>query len=179
MSKANLRVWNDLPAGLFLKTMDAALARFRDIALFPDSIGFDRETGGFLAIHRQHSPSALDREIPVCLFLKKRGFRVLLELETAEKRSPDCRINEDLFEIKQITHPKSIDKSIVRQIRTSYFKASRVLIHVCLPANLKQLEGGLAEATGLYRSVRVIWLIKGNEFLIWDFVAKKLRRAAP
>lgn len=104
---------------------------------------------------------------------------MLLEPESAGRRSPDCRINERIFEIKQITRTKNIHQSLIRQLRTSYFKANRVLIHICQPANLKQLEGGLAEATHKYKKMEEIWIVKDGAFFTWEFATKKLRRAAP
>jgi hypothetical protein len=70
MKNPNLNIFETLSNSDFLKDTVKAGAIFKDILKFPNSLGFDKKSGGFLILHRQHAPSAFLEEIPVCLVLK-------------------------------------------------------------------------------------------------------------
>lgn len=39
---------------------------FKVLAKFPKILGYDTKTGGFIVIHKRHSPSGLESELPAC-----------------------------------------------------------------------------------------------------------------
>lgn len=76
MKKTNREIFDELSLEEHLKSVEAAAKIFRDMASFPDALGFDEQSGRFLVLHRHHAPSGFEYEIPVCVFLKINGFRV-------------------------------------------------------------------------------------------------------
>jgi hypothetical protein len=110
MKNPNLNYFETLSNSEFLKDTVKAGSIFKDILKFPKSLGFDKKSKGFLVLHRQHAPSAFLEEIPVCLVLKKLGYRVILLQELAHQKNVDVQINDELFEIKQLSHASNIRK---------------------------------------------------------------------
>lgn len=124
--KTNRQIFEDLPLETHFKSVEKAAKIFRDMAKFVDSLGFDELSEGFLVLHRGHAPSGFDQEIPVCTFLKKQGFRVLLAEEFPHRKSVDANIDGIWFEIKQVAHAKNILRAILRQFRNSGKKIRRI-----------------------------------------------------
>lgn len=163
MKKHNRHIFETLSPSDFLKTTDKASSLFKDFMKFPNSLGFDKKSGGFLVLHRQHAPSAFSEEIPVCIILKKLGYRVILLQELPHLKSVDVQINEDLFEIKQLSHAKNIKNAIVNHFRLAYKKADKLLIHINQTVSNEQLRGALYAAVKIYTSIKIIWIVKGEQ----------------
>ena len=52
MEKTNRQIFNELTPDSYFKSVKMAAKRFADIRKFPDSLGFDDESCGFLVLHR-------------------------------------------------------------------------------------------------------------------------------
>jgi hypothetical protein len=159
MKKTNLEIFNELPSGEYLKSSEAARKIFRDMAGFPDALGFDKQSGGFLALHRDHAPSGFNYEIPVCIFLKNNGFRVVLTAELPNRKSVDATINEVSFEIKQIAHAKNFTRAVLHQLRHAYHKCDNILLHIAQPVKGEQVRNALSAGLKNYASIKLVWVV--------------------
>ncbi len=158
MAKTNEQTFGELPDDQYFKTVELAARHFRDIHKYPGSLGFDVETGGFLALHKGHAPSALDFEVPVCLILKKLGFAVILEDEPPILGFVDATINGQKFEIKKISNAKNFKSAVTYQFRNAYKKSRRVLLHIDQIVNDQQLRGALSLAI-MKHPVDLVWVV--------------------
>ena len=160
--KTNSQIFDDLPSEAYFKSVEKAAKTFRDMAQYPDSLGFDEASNGFLALHRSHAPSGFEQEIPVCVFLKKAGFAVLLTEESPHQKSADAEIDGIVFEIKQVAHAKNILRAILRQFRTAYHKCDNLLLHIAQPITAATLRGALVAAIKTYPSIKLVWVVCDN-----------------
>jgi hypothetical protein len=157
--KTNRQIFEDLHLETHFKSIEKAAKIFRDMSRFVDSLGYDDISEGFLVIHRGHAPSGFEQEIPVCVFLKKQGFRVLLTEESPHRKSVDAEIDGVAFEIKQVAHAKNILRAILRQFRTAYHKCDNILLHIAQPTTSATLRGALIIAVKTYPSVKLVWVV--------------------
>lgn len=157
--RVNRKIFESLSSEEYLKSVEKAVKIFRDMAQHPDSLGFDEETGGFLVLYRRHAPSGFEQEMPVCVFLKKLGFGVLLVEEFPHRKSSDAEIDGIVFEIKQVAHAKNILRAILRQFRTAYHKCDNILLHIAQPTTAATLRGALTAAIKTYPSIKLVWVV--------------------
>lgn len=157
--KTNRQIFEDLPLETHFKSVEKAAKTFREMAKFVDSLGFDKVSEGFLVLHCGHAPSGFEQEIPVCVFLKKRGVGVLLAEEFPHRKSVDAEIDGVAFEIKQVAHAKNILRAILRQFRTAYHKCDNILLHIAQPTTSATLRGALMIAVKTYPSVKLVWVV--------------------
>jgi uncharacterized protein YneR len=170
--KTNRQIFEERPLGTHFKSVEKAAKTFRDMAQFVDSLGFDEVSNGFLVLHCRHAPSGFGQEIPVCVFLKKQGFRVLLVEESPHRKSVDAEIDGIAFEIKQVAHAKNILRAILRQFRTAYHKCDNILLHIAQPTTSATLRGALIIAVKTYPSVKFIWVVFDN--MLYQFDRKQI-----
>lgn len=143
---------------MYFKSVEKAAKTFRDMAQYPDSLGFDEASNGFLALHRNHAPSGFEQEIPVCVFLKKAGFGVLLA-EESPRKSADAEIDGIVFEIKQVAHAKNI----LRAILSSFTLQMRQPLAAHRSADHgTTLRGALTTAIKTYPSIKLVWVVCDN-----------------
>ncbi len=136
---------------------------FRDMAQHMNSLGFDDESNGFLVLHRRHAPSGFEQEIPVCVFLKKRGFGVLLVEEFPHQKSVDAEIDGVRFEIKQVALAKNFSRAVLHQFRTAYHKCDNILLHIAQPASSAVLRSTLIAGFKTYPSLKLVWVVFKKE----------------
>jgi hypothetical protein len=82
MSKLNQLKFEEYSEVEYIKNQKDAEAHFRVMSKFPNVVGFDKKSNGFLVIHKKHSASGLESEIPACVILKKLGYSVVLVEES-------------------------------------------------------------------------------------------------
>ena len=114
-----------------------------------------------------HSPSAFEQEIPACLVLKKYGFRVILDDETAERATADAWIDHEKFEIKQVAKAHNFKNAVAWQFRTAYKKTRRLLLHVAQKANGEQVRRALFLASKRY-PIDIVWVIFEGKLYRFD-----------
>jgi len=163
MKKTNRQIFEDFPHETYFKAVERAAKTFRDITQHPDSLGFDDESNGFLALHRRHAPSGFAQEIPVCVFLKRRGFGVLLAEEFPHRKSADAKIDGVAFEIKQVAFAMNFSRAVLHQFRTAYHKCDNILLHIAQPVSSVVLRSTLIAGFKTYPSVKLVWVVFKKE----------------
>lgn len=166
MPKANQIEFDAILSVHYFKSNEQAAKFVREIEVFPNALGMDESSGGFLALHRSHSMSALKQEIPAALVLKRLGHRVILLEETKYALCPDAQIDGLVFEIKRISRTQKIPSAVLHQFRTAYRKSPHLLLHIDQTVKLESLRTALFAAFHRYRSVRQVWLIVGER--LWQ-----------
>ncbi len=159
MSKTNLRLFEELPEHEYCTSNQVAASFFNGTDLFPNIFGFDEKTGGFVAIHRSHSATGLEHELPVCSILKRSGFGILLLEEAGEFSRPDAVIKDKLFEIKRIADAKNLRRAVIFQFRTAYRKSNNLLLHIDQPVNFESLRSAIFAAAFLYPKIQLVWVV--------------------
>jgi hypothetical protein len=108
MSKQNRDKFDSYPDDSYFKTNEKAEKHFKELSQFPDALGYDTKTNGFMVLHHKHKGSGIADEIPACLILKGLGFGIELNMESDFIPSVDLTVNEILFEIKRIRNAENI-----------------------------------------------------------------------
>lgn len=159
MKKINREIFEELSLEEHFKSAEVAAKAFRDMAGFPNALGFDQQSGGFLVLHRRHAPSGFEYEIPVCVFLKTNGFRVVLVEELPNRKSIDAEIDGISFEIKQIARAKNFTRAVLHQLRHAYHKCDNILLHIAQPVRGDQVRNALSAGLKIYPSIKQVWVV--------------------
>lgn len=69
-------------------------------------LGFDERSGGFLVVHCGHAYSALGKETPVCILLKRLGYGVILLEESGVSRVCDVQIGQKVLKLSRLQKRK-------------------------------------------------------------------------
>ena len=165
----NWSIYENLPSREYFKeTIKAApfLKGFKEI--FPDALGYDEITDGFIAIHIGHSRSSLHLEIPACLVLKNVGYAIILLEESGFHKSPDVQINGIAFEIKYISKAKNLKNAFVHQFRTAKRKSENLLLHIDQPVKTEQLRSALFYAVQKFPTITVVWVVWRTQLYQFD-----------
>jgi len=167
MKEENFALYHKLSSQQFFKSDSTGVTRFRVLANYPGIMGYDDQSGGFLVIHKNHSPTGLEQELPVCGLLKQLGFGVTLLEESAFRLAPDARILGREFEIKRISKSRNIHTAVFFQFRTAYRKAPNLLLHVDQVVNLESLRNAVYTSTKRYAKIRLVWIV--YQAYLWQF----------
>lgn len=167
MKEQNLALYHSLAPHQYFKSEQAAQKRFRILADCQGVLGYDDASGGFLVIHKNHSPMGLEQELPVCGLLKEWGFGVILLDEPAYSIAPDARILNQEFEIKRIAKSRNIQTAVLYQFRTAYRKAPNLLLHIDQDVNLESLRNALFVSIKRYAKIRLVWVV--YQLCFWQF----------
>lgn len=168
MKKTNRQIFEELSPDSYFKSVATAAKRFGEIRKYPDSLGFDDESNGFLVLHQNHAPAAFDEEIPVCVVLKKLGFAVILEDEEPGRGTADAQIDGLKFEIKQVSKAQNFKRAVDFHFRATCHKANRLLLHVAQTVNEAQLRGALFSAATNFPAIKIVWVVFGDELFCLD-----------
>ncbi|MFN0034279.1 MAG: hypothetical protein ACKVUS_04375 [Saprospiraceae bacterium] len=158
MKAKNKRLFDELPESEYFKDYRTASKKFRKVAAFPDALGFDPESGGFIAVHRKHVDVALPDELPVCMILKKLGFGVVLLDEENARPPVDALIEERYFELKRVSKARNIQGAIIRQFRLAYHKAENMILHIDQKAHPESIRSALFHGVKKYPRIKLVWL---------------------
>jgi len=167
MKPPHLQIFEDLPAHEFFKTSKKAAKTFKIMGDYPDALGYDEETGGFLALHRRHSATGLEQELGVCLYLKSLGFAVTLLEEAGSFIAADVQIGTEIFEIKRISNARNIERAVVFQFRTAYRKSKNLILHIEQRVEFGSLRNALFKGCQKYASIQTVWVVVGT--VLWQF----------
>lgn len=167
MKPLHLQIFEALPAHEFFKTSKEAAKTFKIIENYPDALGYDEETGGFLALHRKHSATGLEQELGVCLYLKSLGFAVMLLKEAGSFIAADVQIGTEIFEIKRIAKARNIERAVIFQFRTAYRKSKNLILHIEQRVEFSSLRNALFKGCQKYASIQMVWVVLGTS--LWRF----------
>jgi len=180
MKKTNREIFEELHIDEYFKSTEAAAKFFRDMADYPNALGYDEQSDGFLVLHRCHAPSGFEYEIPVCVFLKNSGFRVVLAEELPNRKSVDAEIDGIAFEIKQIARAKNFTRAVLYQLRNAYHKCDNILLHIAQPVRGEQVRHALSAGLKTYPSIKQVWVVVNSQLYQLDrpTILKKQYRIA-
>jgi hypothetical protein len=164
MSKLNRLKFDEL----HIKTQEDAEAYFRVMSNFPKAVGFDKKSQGFLCIHKRHSPSGLENEIPACLILKKLGYAVEFCEEYAHRQSYDALIDGIAFEIKRLSKVKNLLNGITLHFRRTYEKCPHLIIHIDQRVDASNLRRVIRQVSEEYQEIRKLLLIYRYKVVLLD-----------
>jgi hypothetical protein len=88
--------------------------------------------------------------------------------ELAHQKNVDVQINEELFEIKQLSHASNIRKAVINHFRLAYKKADKLIIHINQPVSNEQLRGALFASVIKYPTIKIIWIVKNGQLFQLD-----------
>lgn len=140
-----------------------AIKHFKSLPKFPNALGYDIISDGFIVIHKGHQSGALDFEIPACLILKDAGYAIELIEEPSEILSADAIVNDVIFEIKQIIHATNLSRALERHFRRSYKKSENMLLHVAKDMTEVELKKALRKAAFNYPAIKKMILIHNGQ----------------
>jgi hypothetical protein len=166
MSKLNRLKFESYTKEDYLTTQEDAEAHFRVMSKFPNALGFDKKSNGYLVIHKRHSPSGLASEVPACLILKKLGYQVELVEEYDYKLSLDVRINDVIFEMKRFAEGKDLFSGIINHFRHSYRKTDKLVLHIAKKVDSSNIRRVIRQANDKYPQIKVVLLIYGYK-IVW------------
>jgi hypothetical protein len=136
-----------------------SLKRFRQLSNFPNALGFDKDSNGFIVLHKGHQAGAIDFEMPACLLLKKAGYAVELIEEPSNVLSADAIIDDEIFEIKQIITATNLTRAIEKHFRKSYKKSIRIILHVAKEVEVQELKLALRKSAFNYPMIKKVLLV--------------------
>lgn len=166
MSKQNREKFDSYSEDSYFKTNEKAEKRFRCINEFPEALGFDDESGGYIVLNKKHKPGGLADEIPVCLILKKLGLGVELIAEDGAGKVLDVAIAEMTYEIKRMRQTKNLLNSVTLIFRLTYKKASRLIFHVDTKVEPSSLKRALRIVSEKYGQIKIVGIIYEGKLIV-------------
>ena len=170
MKNLNKKRFDAYPNDSYFKSSEKGDKKIRLLKHFPEALGYDAKSGGFIVVHHRHKANALNDELPVCLILKNMGFGIELIEESDERETLDVVIHEiassTILEIKRLYQAKDLANGILLIFRRTYKKASKLLLHVDMhiqPANLKR---AIRKAHKRYPDIQLVWLVYRNHLTV-------------
>ena len=152
----------------FLKNQEDGENYFRMLANFPKTLGYDSKTNGFIVLHKKHSPSGLESELPACKILKKLGYRVVLVEESPHTKSLDALIDDVPFEIKCYSEGKDLLQGVTKHFRKTYKKAKNLVLHIDKKVEFSNLKRSIRKASLQYPKIETVLLIYGYNAILLD-----------
>lgn len=163
MRAAGRLIFDNYPDSQMVKEATAATAEgWRAMSAYPNALGYDSTSGGFLVINKKHSVSGLASELPVLEILKRRG--AMLELLD---ESQHIKVKNDLFwdgnfwDIKRLNKATRADRTIRDYFRDSSKKGRlKLLIHIDQQVSDDQLKIHLYNAlrqSPQINQVQLVW----------------------
>jgi hypothetical protein len=140
MSQLNKLKFEEYSNVEYLTNQQDAEFFFRVMSKFPNVIGYNKKSNGFLVIHKKHSPSGLESEIPACVILKNLGYRVELIEEHPHLASLDVKIDDVSFEMKCFSEGKDLLSGVLKHFRKTYHKADKMVLHIDKKSNFSNIE---------------------------------------
>lgn len=135
----NLYIDNLRREGYFI-TNDEAKFRFKELINYPNALGYDDISGGYLVLHKGHQPGGIADEVVACLILKSNGYKVvLLEESAATGLEPDAKVNGVYCDIKRLYKATNLLERLSRLFRkVTEMKIQKIVLHV--DQNIKRTE---------------------------------------
>ncbi len=70
MRNLNKLKFDEYSRSVYFKETKSALPYFRDIIKFTNGLGYNAISDGYIVLHRKHSPSGLEDEMPEDSYIK-------------------------------------------------------------------------------------------------------------
>ena len=166
MSQQNRKQFDNYSDDSYYKTNEKAVKRFRCLYQFPEALGFDDESGGYIILNKKHKPGGLHDEIPVCLILKKLGLGIELISEDEIGKVLDVTISEISYEIKRIKQTKNLLNSVTVIFRATYKKAKRLIFHIDTKIEPNNLKRALRIVSEKYGQIKIVWIVYEGKLTI-------------
>ncbi len=165
MSKLNRLKFESYSRSEYLTNQIDAETHFRVMLKFPDVIGYDNKSNGYLVIHRFHSPSGLEDEIPVCQILKLHGYCVELIPEFNTEKSGDVLIGNMLFEIKRLKKGTDLANGVQNHFRRAKKQSDKLLLHIDHKIDVSNLQRSIRNASTKYKEIKGLLLVYLNQII--------------
>jgi hypothetical protein len=159
MSKLNRLKFEKYSSHLYFKENRDAIKQFRSLLKFDEALGYDSKSEGYIVLHKEHSPSGLEDEIPVCLILKNQGFAIELAAESIEKQSADAFIDDILFEIKRLKKGTDLAGGIQNHFRRAKRQSENIVLHIDHKVDISNLKRSIRKASLKYKSIKNLCLV--------------------
>jgi hypothetical protein len=159
MSKLNRLKFELYSNDEYYKDSQKAVVYFRSVIKYEDALGYDIKSDGYLVLHKQHSPSGLENEIPVCLILKKRGVGVELIAESITIKSGDVAIQNIIFEIKRLKKGTNLSGGIQNHFRRAKEQSENLILHIDHKVDTSNLKRSIRNAAVKYKNIKFLMLV--------------------
>jgi SPP1 gp7 family putative phage head morphogenesis protein len=144
-----------------IKDATVATNDMRYVLSNPQSIGLDKKTGGFIAVHKEHKMGALADELPVLDILRKQGFGVVLLNESIT--TYDVLYDNLPWEIKRMRSSTNLDNTIKKYYqKCKDGNKSNLLIHIDQTIDLNLLKQVLQNKTKNFKTIQWVELIQND-----------------
>lgn len=167
MKKTNILILENLQREGYFISNNTAKVRFKELTNYPNALGFDEQSGGYLALHKGHQPGGIADEINACLILKSKGYCVVLLDESAKSGiEPDVRINGKIYDIKRLHKARDSRNRISRLFeKTSRLGIDKIALHIDQSIKSGEIVAFLAEAMARRTKINELLLIyEGNVY---------------
>jgi Contact-dependent growth inhibition CdiA C-terminal domain len=146
---------------------------------------FDKESHGFVVIHKTHGLNEVKGNKTIALILAKQGYRVVLQPNLQDMPTPDASINDEIWEFKTISQSINLSNTVQKDLKRGKRQSSKILIYITQTYKIPEItkgiynaikfdEGELIEEIAiLFKNERLI-LLKRIEVLDKSFTAKFL-----
>lgn len=144
-----------------------AKSRFKELAKYPDALGYDEQSKGFLVLHKGHQPGGIADEIMACLLLKGKGYGVLLMDESESTgKEPDVLINGKSYDIKRVYQTENLLNRLSKLFKkVGKMGLDKIVLHIDQVVEISELVAVLAETAARRPNVNeMILIIDGKIF---------------
>jgi hypothetical protein len=159
MNKLNKSIFDEYSSNDYFKSNDEGEKKFKALLKFPNAVGFNHRSYGFIVLHKSHKSGGIEDEIPACLILKNLGFGVELIEEHDHHMSMDVKIEGTNFEVKRLHNCDDWASGILRHFRRAYKKTTHLILHIDQRMHAHNLRRAIRNASNTYGSIQVVWLI--------------------
>ncbi len=163
MSKLNRLKYETYSKLEYLVNQKDAEAYFRVMSKFPNAVGFDKKSNGYLVINKTHSPSGLESEVGGCVVLKKLGYCVELLNESPSIVSLDVKVNDLIFEMKCFSEGKDLLNGIIKHFKRTYHKSDKLVLHINKKVEFSNIKRAIRIASEKYSTIKTVILIFENK----------------
>lgn len=125
--------------GYFISNNEAKF-RFKELVNYPNALGYDDKSGGYLVLHKGHQPGGIADEVVACLILKNNGYKVaLLDESAATGIEPDAIVNGVYCDIKRLYKATNLIERLSRLFRkVTDMKIEKIVLHI--DQNIKRTD---------------------------------------
>ena len=158
-------ILEDLRVEGYFISNDTAKSRFKELVNYPNALGYDEMSGGYLVLHKGHQPGGIADEIKACLILKKCGYGVELLNESAGTGiEPDVKVNGKIYDIKRLHKAQKPRTRIIRLFeKTSHLGIDKIVLHIDQDLKPSEIISFLAEAMARRTKINeVLVIFKGD-----------------
>lgn len=126
-------------------------------------LGLDSGSGGFIVLHKGHSPTGLADELPVCKILRANGGMCELLDESDPKSTFDLFWDGHFWEIKRLKKASNPNRAIRDYFRNAKGKGKfKLLIHVDMAITRNELMEAIYQANREQPAIKLVQIIGNN-----------------